>query len=302
MNKFKCIEAPAKLNLNLIITEESINGLHSLQSHVCFLELIDLIYLKYNINQNFYQTTKNNNLLINTKNNLIISAIDLFKNYTNWNQNFSVVLTKNIPIGAGLGGGSADAAAVLILLRNFFNNNKDKENQITKKTLFKLAVILGSDVSACLKSRDLFLRGYGEKLSNFKISDNYYFLLINPNIKLSTKEVFNQYKNNYPSSDKTNIFFEDIPIYNSLLNAATFLEPSILFILSNLKKDNNIVASGMTGSGSTCFGIYKNINDIKNFLKTFTKLNDNNYFIWYGIKKNYVFNRVTNSKVLENKS
>ena len=256
--------------------------------------------MKYDINQSFHQTTKNKNLLINPKNNLINNAIDLFKDYTDWNQNFNIVLTKNIPIGGGLGGGSADAAATLILLRNFFNHDKDIKNQITKKSLFKLAVTLGSDVSACLKSRDLFMEGYGEKLSNFKLSDNYYFLLINPNLKLSTKEVFNQYKHNYPSSNKTNIFFHNIPIYNSLLNASTFLEPSISLILSNLENDSNIIISGMTGSGSTCFGIFKDINDIKKFLKNFTRIIDKNYYIWYGRKKNYVFNRITDSKVLEN--
>ena len=301
MFNFKCIEAPAKLNLNLFITGENINGLHTLESHVCFLELVDLIYLKYETNHSFHQTTKDNNLLIHPKNNLIIKAIDLFKNFTGWSQNFSVVLKKNIPIGAGLGGGSADAAAILILLRNLFNYDRDIKSKITKESLFKLAVILGSDVSACLKSRDLFLQGYGQKLSNFKIPDNYYFLLINPNLKLSTKEVFNQYKNGCPSNIKTHLFFENIPIYNSLLNAATLLEPSILSILSNLENDSNLVVSGMTGSGSTCFGIYKNIDDIKIFLKTYSKIIDKNYFIWYGSKKNYIFNRITNSKVLENK-
>ena len=301
MSKFKCIEAPAKLNLNLFITGVNNNGLHTLESHICFLELIDLIYLKFETSNSFHQTTNNTNLLINPIDNLIITTINLFKTYTNWNQNFKVILTKNIPIGAGLGGGSADAAAMLILLRNLFNNSKNKQNQISKKSLFNLAVIIGSDVSACLKSRGLFLQGYGERLSNFKIPDNYFFLLINPNLKLSTKEVFNQYKNYKNSNDKYNFSFGNIPIYNSLINAAASLEPTISLILSNLKKDDNIVTYGMTGSGSTCFGIFKNITDIKLFLKTFNIIIDNNYFIWFGRKKDYVFNRVTNSKVLENK-
>ena len=301
MCQYKCIEAPAKLNLNLFVTGEKANGLHSLKSNVCFLELIDLIYLKYSISHSFYQTTRNSSFIIDNNNNLITKTIDLFKNYTSWDQNFEVVLTKNIPIGGGLGGGSANAAATLILLRNFFNHNKDKEYQINKSALFKLAVILGSDVPACLESRGLFLQGYGEKLSKFKIPNNYYFLLINPNFKLSTKEVFNQYNNNQSLNSKTDYFFENIPIYNSLLNAATYLEPSILLILSTLTKANNIVASGMTGSGSTCFGIYKSLSDIKTFLKTYSIITDRNYFVWYGRKKDYNFNRITNSKVLENK-
>ena len=56
----------------------------------------------------------------------------------------------------------------------------------------------------------------------------------------------------------------------------------------------------MTGSGSTCFGIFKNLNDISIFLKSFKKDNNSNYFIWYGKKKNYNLNRVRTSKTLEN--
>ena len=170
MNNFQCIEAPAKLNLNLFITGINHKGLHLLKSHICFLELSDQIYIKYYFKDEFCQTSKNKFFLVNPNDNLISKAINAFRSHTNWNQNFNIVLTKNIPIGAGLGGGSADAAATLILLRDFFNKNKDKRNQITKNSLFKLAVILGSDVSACLKSRDLLMQGSGEKLTNFKIS------------------------------------------------------------------------------------------------------------------------------------
>ena len=68
-------------------------------------------------------------------------------------------------------------------------NNTDK---ISKNLLFDLAIKLGSDVPACLKSRDLLLNGYGEKITHTKIPENYYFLLINPYLHLSTKEVFNE--------------------------------------------------------------------------------------------------------------
>ena len=72
-------------------------------------------------------------------------------------------------------------------------------------------------------------------------------------------------------------------------------------ILLHLKNAPNIVASGMTGSGSTCFGIFKNVNEIKTFLKNFNQITNNSFFIWYGEKQNYSFNRATVSKVLENK-
>ena len=301
MNNFKSIEAPAKLNLNLLITGRNLQGLHLLKSHICFLELKDIIYIKYSFKDEFEQTSSDKLLLINSNDNLILQTIKAFRFYTNWDQNFKVVLNKQIPIGAGLGGGSADAAATLILLSNLYNNIQDNNNKITMPSLFKIALDLGSDVPACLKSRDLLLKGYGEKLTNIDIPKGYFFLLLNPNVNLSTKSVFDQYKNN--PSDKyieTNIYFEDIPIYNSLLSSAVKLAPSLSLMLSSLKHTPNITAYGMTGSGSTCFGIFKNLNDIKIFKEKFNIILDKPFFMWQGKKKNYCFNRVTNSKVLEN--
>ena len=301
MNNFQCIEAPAKLNLNLFITGINQKGLHLLKSHICFLELSDQIYIKYYFKDEFCQTSNNQFLLVNPNDNLISKAIKAFRLYTNWDQKFKVILEKKIPIGAGLGGGSADAAATLILLSNLYNNNKDINQKITLASLFKIALSLGSDVPACLKSRDLLLKGYGEKLTNSNIPNGYYFLLINPNLNLSTKSVFDQYKDN--SKDEctdTNLYFENIQIYNSLVSSAIILAPSISLILSNLKNLPNITAYGMTGSGSTCFGIFKNLNDINIFKEKFNKILDKPFFIWQGKKKNYRFNRVTNSKVLEN--
>ena len=73
-----------------------------------------------------------------------------------------------------------------------------------------------------------------------------------------------------------------------------------LSVLSHLQKSKTITAYGMTGSGSTCFGIFKNINEIIKFLEFFNKQDNSNYFIWYGQKKNYNMNRIRTSKTLEN--
>ena len=302
MNNFYCIDAPAKLNLNLFITGTNSKGLHLLKSHICFLELKDQILIKYNLNDEFYQFSKDKAFLIDPNKNLIIDALNLFRKHTSWGKKFKILLDKKIPVGAGLGGGSADAAATLIILRNLYNRDKDNHNKISRQLLFDLAIKLGSDVPACLKSRDLLLNGYGEKITNTKIPENHYFLLINPYLHLSTKEVFNEYKKGIINETlNPDIYFENIKIFNSLLNSAMSLASPISDILLHLKNATNIVASGMTGSGSTCFGIFKNVNDIKIFLKSFNQITKNSFFIWYGEKQNYSFNRVTVSKVLENK-
>ena len=296
MSNYYKIAAPAKLNLNLFIKNKFLDGLHYLKSDICFLELTDKIYLKYNKNDNFRQK-KNNSFIINPKNNLILQAIEKFRSHTKWDRKFEIYLDKNIPIGAGLGGGSADAAATLILLRKLFNkDNDDKKMPISK--LFQIGSELGSDVPSCIISKDLRLNGYGEEISRKKFPRNYYFIIIYPNFELSTRSVFKQYSNTKDLSYNSKVvFFENIKIYNSLLFSAIKLAPKIRDVLENLKKIPNIVAYGMTGSGSTCFGIVKSLKDIPKLDKFF----DNKYFVWFGQKADFKLNRVSFSKVLENK-
>ena len=300
MNKYYSIIAPAKLNLNLFIKGKNKNGYHLLESDICFLELTDKIYIKKSNKDLFNQSKTTNNFNIDPNDNLIFKAINQFRILTRWNIKFEVYLDKKIPIGAGLGGGSADAASTLILLRNLYN----KEHNIKKidvSTLYKIGIDLGSDVPACLHSKDLRLGGYGNKITRTKVMNNYYFLLINPKINLSTREVFQQYDaSNSNESNIPDARFGNINIHNSLLSSAIDLAPQISSVLSHLQKSKTITAYGMTGSGSTCFGIFKNINEIIKFLEFFNKQDNPNYFIWYGQKKNYNMNRIRTSKTLEN--
>ena len=300
MNKYYSINAPAKLNLNLFIKGKNKHGYHLLESDICFLELTDKIYIKKSNKDLFNQSKTTNNFNIDPNDNLIFKAINQFRKLTKWNIKFEVYLDKKIPIGAGLGGGSADAASTLILLRNLYN----KEHNIKKidvTTLYKIGIDLGSDVPACLHSKDLRLGGYGNKITRTKVMNNYYFLLINPKINLSTREVFQQYDaSNSNESNIPDTRFGNINIHNSLLSSAIDLAPQISSVLSHLQKSKTITAYGMTGSGSTCFGIFKNINEIIKFLELFNKQDYANYFIWYGQKKNYNMNRIRTSKTLEN--
>ena len=300
MNKYYSINAPAKLNLNLFIKGKNKDGYHLLESDICFLELTDKIYIKKSNKDLFNQSKTPNNFNIDPNDNLIFKAINQFRILTKWNIKFEVYLDKKIPIGAGLGGGSADAASTLILLRNLYN----KEHNIKKidvSTLYKIGIDLGSDVPACLHSKDLRLGGHGNKITRTKVLNNYYFLLINPKINLSTREVFQQYDaSNSNESNIPDARFGNINIHNSLLSSAIDLAPQISSVLSHLQKSKTITAYGMTGSGSTCFGIFKKINEIIKFLEFLNKQDNPNYFIWYGQKKNYNMNRIRTSKTLEN--
>ena len=298
MNKYYSIVAPAKLNLNLFVGEKNINGYHLLKSHICFLELVDKISIRLNKHDIFFQNPKTKSLLIDSKDNLILRAVNKFRSLTDWNVKFQIYLDKKIPIGAGLGGGSADAAATLILLRRIYNS---KIRKIPLSSLYEIAIQLGSDVPACLKSCDLKIESYGEIIKRAKISKGYYFLLINPNIKLSTKDIFEHFSNSESFVKKRSIYFENINIENSLLSSAIVLAPQISKILSSFQENKNIIAHGMSGSGSTCFAIFKDFNKILPYIENFKKNINPYYFIWFGQKKEFSLNRISSSKTLENK-
>ena len=296
MNKYYSIIAPAKLNLNLFVNGRYKNGLHLLDSDICFLELSDKIFFKFNEYDTFLQNKANISLQVNTKSNLILESLNAFRKLTGWDKRFQIYLDKKIPIGAGLGGGSANAAATLILLRKLYNDENSFQ-KLSLSSLYQIGRTLGSDIPSCLESKDLKLRGTGNKISRIKIPNNYFFLIINPNINLSTSDVFKHFSFLPNEQERKNyIFFENIKIYNSLLSSAIHLAPSISNILLFLKNIPNIVAYGMTGSGSSCFGIFNDINDILSFKNNFNK----KQFIWYGKRKNYSVNRVCSFKTLEN--
>ena len=89
-------------------------------------------------------------------------------------------MKKDIPIGAGLGGGSSDSATLLLGLRYFYNRNPHNSKKISLTKLKQIGVKIGSDVPACIVGRSLKLSGIGEKLEKIYIANNYKFLTLLP--------------------------------------------------------------------------------------------------------------------------
>ncbi len=290
INKKKmCVIAPAKLNLNLKVLNKDIDGYHFLESHVCFLNLYDYIYISRSKVDNISQI-KSKSLFVLNDETILSKTLDLFKKKFHWKQNFKVKFIKNIPIGAGLGGGSADSAALLLGLRAMFNQQNSSNKKIQLKDILDLGFLLGSDIPSCIYSKSSIIGLKGEKISITKTPKKFQFLLIYPRIKLSTRKVFQSFINYNHLSPSIIKLSENIEIFNSLQASACKIEPEINNVINILKSLKNIKSYGMTGSGSTCFGIFSNINDLKYALKNLKKYK--NYFIWHGTKKEFGFNRV----------
>ena len=280
--------APAKLNLNLYVKDKLENGFHSLESDICFLDLHDEINIKLsNLNK---ITVSNKSTFFLEDEQLLSKTLNYFNSEFKNDNKFSITLKKDIPIGAGLGGGSSDSATLLLGLRYFYNRNPYHTKKITLKKLKEIGLKIGSDVPACIVGKSLKLTGIGENLTKIYVAQNYKFLLIYPNKELSTRNVFNSF--NFKNTKKTNpMYFNKIKIFNSLEFISQSIEPEIHNILNMLKSFKRIIAFGMSGSGSTCFGIFKNSQDFIDDIEFQRLKSKKNYFIWHGNKKEFGYNR-----------
>ena len=280
--------APAKLNLNLYVKKKLNNGYHSLNSDICFLDLYDEINIKRS-NLNKIKISSKSAFFFKEQ-NILSKTLNYFNSEFKNENKFNITLKKNIPVGAGLGGGSSDSATLLLGLRYFYNKDPSNSKKISLKKIKEIGLKIGSDVPSCIMGVSLQMSGIGEKLKKISVEKNNKFLVIYPNKVLSTKAVFNNFNLEKVKNTKP-MFFNKIKIFNSLEYVSQSIEPEIKNIINILKSFENIIAYGMSGSGSSCFGIFKNSQDLindKEFLRLKSK---NNYFIWHGNKKEFGYNR-----------
>ena len=281
------ILCPAKINLSLKIKSQLKNGYHILSSHIVFLDLFDKIFIKKSSNDALKIIGPFESFLnFQNSNNLITKTIDFCKKNELTNNKFDITLEKNIPVSAGLGGGSSNSASII---RYFLNNKKiDDVNKI-----IQFSKSLGADVPACIYSEPIFMEGVGEKISFIDVKKNLDIgiVLINPYIELSTKRVFNQWLPENKKIPEKKILKVDVlqdilkisDIGNDLEKTAIKIVPEIELILSSFTNSNNCLKSGMSGSGPTCYGIFankKNALEFKDNVLLSKKLK--NFWVWAG--------------------
>jgi 4-diphosphocytidyl-2-C-methyl-D-erythritol kinase len=267
------LNAPAKINLGLNIVAKRNDGYHNLETF--FYPIKSLSDKLSFIEAESFSFQCNNDLLNNEGNNLIVKAHSLLEQFTGKKLNVQIYLEKNIPIGAGLGGGSSDAANTLTGLNIFFHLN------LNDTQLINLALQLGSDVPFFIKSQAAIGKSRGEILeySNFVI--NKPILIVNPGIHISTKEVF---ENILPKENNFNYnYFLDTAIINFNYlkeNLKNDFEDYVFSKYPNIKDIKNTmykskaIFSLMSGTGSTVYGVFNNEEEA-NYCK---KLLPENYF------------------------
>jgi 4-diphosphocytidyl-2-C-methyl-D-erythritol kinase len=258
--------APAKVNLALHVTGRRADGYHLLDSLVVFVDTGDRLSFapaeadRFTLSGRFAATLSDGGA--SGSDNLVIRARDTLRS---WAARTGVPappvhihLEKNLPVASGIGGGSADAAAAFRGLDRLWRLG------VPRLELLALGLPLGADVPMCIESRPMVARGIGERMALIEDFPDLFLLLVNPLVGVSTPEVFRQLANR----DNLGLDLPDdgAPVEqwlgtlaasrNDLQTTAESIEPKISEVLELIRTVDPMLAR-MSGSGGTCFGVYR---------------------------------------------
>ena len=261
LNKSIKIFSQAKINWFLNVQNLKTDGYHQLQTFMQKISLYDIIYIE-SIDENiinFYDY--NNKCFCPVEKNIIVRTALKLKNIFNIGSGAFISIEKNIPVCAGLGGGSSNAASVLNALVKIWEIN------ISDNELNEIAASLGADVPFFLKTTAGICEGIGEKITPVTPGD-YDIVLWNPKCKLSTPEVYNQFDKNKREQKNIECFLDSYSlddlsgisttIWNNLALAADELYPELIQMRQSCL-DIGAVASWVSGSGPTVVSLCDNV-------------------------------------------
>lgn len=241
-----------KINIGLNVTGRRPDGYHDLQTIFYPIQINDILEITENIGQPFSFTCTGINT-IEPANNLCVTSYELLRSHYQLPA-INMHLHKVIPVGAGLGGGSADAVFSLLLLNKKFNLD------IPASSLMEFALRLGSDCPFFIKNKPSYATGRGEILQEVELDlSAFNILIVNPGIAISTKEAFSEVDIR-PSEDLAELIQQPVSLWkqhisNIFEKRAVSKHPEIGEIINHLY-DNGALFASMSGTGSTVFGIF----------------------------------------------
>ncbi len=264
----------AKINLGLNIIGKRSDGFHNLQTVFYPIDLKDVLEIVENKDKNDISFSQSG-LIINgeASNNLCIKAYHLLKNKYPTLPSIKLHLHKSIPMGAGLGGGSADAAFTLDLLNHKFNLG------ISQEELMDYALTLGSDCPFFLVNKPCLAFGRGEEIQEISLSlSQYAIAIINPGIHINTGLAFRELIFCQEQTELMKAILNPIStwketITNDFETPVFKTYPEIGALKESLYNSGALYAS-MSGSGSTVYGIFKERINLEN------KFPESYYYKW----------------------
>lgn len=262
---YDTIKAPAKINLYLHLTGKDRFNYHILDTLVCFLpDLHDNITVKeINSSNHIIETTglwHNHVTGTNILEKVLTQIADILQK-----KRFHITVEKNIPVGAGLGGGSSNAAYLLNYLMNKYNLpiSKTQKIQIYSK--------IGADVPLFTYKNALYAMGIGDIIRpTTSFPKDLFALIVFPKYFLSTKDIYNNYSADFAGYIRHNYKLDIKSLLALLKHTKNDLYRSSLDfllelsnIINNIESLDGCLFSRMSGSGSSCFGIFQDQNMLK---------------------------------------
>ncbi len=252
------IKAPAKLNLRLKVTGLRPDGYHDVVSLMVPVDLFDFLDIRpTGTTEDVFAGTGYE--VRSDEGNLVLKAVRSFRDKTGERAGFSIRLHKNIPVSAGLGGGSSDAAATLLAV------NEALGRPLAPGGLHELAIRLGADVPFFLACRPAIATGIGEILEPLPRWDRHRYVIVAPPLSVSTAWVYRNYRLNELTRDEYHYIKNQLGngslafahiLENDLESVTSASFPTIETIKRHLKEAG---AAGvlMSGSGPSVFGIFE---------------------------------------------
>lgn len=245
----------AKINLGLNIVSKREDGYHNIESVFYPIPVCDILEIIPSENQEKSFTLEVIDLPDDGKMNLVEKAYNaISKNYKI--PPIEVILKKNIPFAAGLGGGSSDAAYTLKTLANMFVKDIDEQG------LHEMGKSIGADVPFFIKNKPVYAEGIGTDFSDIKISlKGYHLVLIKPDIAISTAEAYSGVKPSTPNYDLKEVIKKPVKEWKNVVK--NDFEDSLFPKYPRLKEIKDSLYeigaeyASMSGSGSSIFGLFK---------------------------------------------
>lgn len=237
--------SPAKINWFLHITGQRPDGYHELQTLFQFVELND--WLTFNLRHDGQIQLDGDLAGVSAQQNLVYKAAMALKPYAVDEAGININITKNIPTGAGLGGGSSNAATTLLMLNQLW------QLQLSNQELATLAVKLGADVPIFVTGHSAFAQGIGEDLTKTKLDTANLLLAMPKHCHISTADIFTSkaLKRDSLTIEPKQYSFDST--HNDCQSIATSLFPVVANTLRWLVE---YAPSRMTGTGACCFGVF----------------------------------------------
>jgi len=273
MDSIDC-KAYAKINLGLDVVRKREDGYHEVKMVMQNVGLYDELSFR-KTNAGICLST-NLNYLPNNESNLVYKAIKLIKDEYNISVGISARLKKNIPVAAGMAGGSTDCAATLKAMNKLFNLN------ISEEKLMEYGKRLGADIPYCIMGGIALSEGIGEILTPLPKAPQCHVVVVKPNISVSTKYVYENLQldkiQKHPNIDKVVEAIKNDDLYSMADNIENILETVTINkhkIISTIKEEltkDGAIKALMSGSGPTVFALFDNEDKAKKALDNINKM------------------------------